>query len=162
MISHHSNIIKHKNDYQKETLRGIKPFWDDILPTPPTSFLRVWCGMCGMWAKESLFFSVTLGAVSGGDKSAQGQSRRPISGTHWGRGCAAGSGSHQDLLVQLPPPDRAASVPLQLLLLGVGQQGEGRPHPFFWWRLFHQLAGPLCFPPGTCTDGMTGTAWVPP
>lgn len=75
----------HKNDYQKETLGEIKPFWDDILPTPPTSFLRVWCGMCGMWANECLFSSTTRGGVSGSDKSAQGRSRRPVSGTYWGK-----------------------------------------------------------------------------
>lgn len=36
-------------------------------------------------SKGISFFSAILGGVSGGDKSVQGQSKRPISGTHQGR-----------------------------------------------------------------------------
>lgn len=149
----------HKNDYQKETLGGIKPFWDDILPTPPTSFLRVWCGMCGMSAKESLFPGVTPGGVSDGDKSAQGQSRRPISGTHKGRKHAAESRSHHGLLVHLLPPDRAASAPLELPLLGVGQRGEDfslfSNGGFFvilqeWWSSPQECVQKGCHAPSWC------------
>lgn len=105
-----------------------------LLHQPSFSGFGVVCVACEQ--RNLFFFSVTLGGVSGSDKSAQCQGRRPISGTYRGRGYTAGSRSHQDLLVQLPSPDRAASVPLQLLLLGLGQQGEGRPCPFFWQWLF--------------------------
>lgn len=86
MISHHSSITEQHIKMTTERNIGVNKTFLEWHPTYSTNLLSpglVWY----VWhvSKGISLFSAALGGVSGGDKSVQGQSRRPITGTCQGR-----------------------------------------------------------------------------